>query len=183
MLVAETITRRFFNVIQMLSHAVPIIAIQVNIVEAGGQRLLHFSKVLDIYEEPEEGDGPGEKHDQAFWQEKAPWTLDTARTLQEIVRPVYPDCSLNFVKHYIGINVGGNNYMWIHKRSGGKSLLNLWFTEALLGQAQDQLTKAGIPFVCKKQTIKVTSDKEMVKAQAVVLGEIAKLVKSSWEAD
>ena len=30
-LVAETITRRFFNVIQLFSHAVPIIAIQASL--------------------------------------------------------------------------------------------------------------------------------------------------------
>jgi hypothetical protein len=51
-LVAESITRRFYNVIQLLSHAIPIIAVQVNIVEADGKRVLHFSKVLDTYEEP-----------------------------------------------------------------------------------------------------------------------------------
>jgi hypothetical protein len=53
-LLAETITRRFYNVIQLLSHAIPIVAVQANIVEADGKRILHFSKILDTYEEPEE---------------------------------------------------------------------------------------------------------------------------------
>src|SRR3990172_5166463 len=53
-LVAETITSRFYNVVQLLSHAIPIIAIQVNIVEADGKRILHFSKLLNTYEEPED---------------------------------------------------------------------------------------------------------------------------------
>ena len=52
-LVAEKITRRFFNVIQILSLNVPMIAVQVSIVEADGRRMLHFSKVLDVYEEPD----------------------------------------------------------------------------------------------------------------------------------
>ena len=47
-LVAETITRRFFNVIQVFSHAIPIIAIQSNIVEANGQRMLTFSKISKL---------------------------------------------------------------------------------------------------------------------------------------
>jgi hypothetical protein len=48
-LVAESVTRRFYNVIQLLSHSIPLIAFQVNIVEANGTKLLHFSKVLDTF--------------------------------------------------------------------------------------------------------------------------------------
>lgn len=66
-LVAETITRRFFNVIQLMSHAIPIIAIQVNVVEADGKKILHFSKVLDTYEEPEdEGETGGREYNEKF---------------------------------------------------------------------------------------------------------------------
>lgn len=46
-LVAESITRRFFNVIHILSHSIPIIAIQVALVSIGDQKALHFTKVLD----------------------------------------------------------------------------------------------------------------------------------------
>ena len=52
-LVAEHMNRRFFNVIQLLSLTIPIIAIQANIVEADGKRLLHFTKILDVYQELE----------------------------------------------------------------------------------------------------------------------------------
>ena len=51
-LVAEDVTRRFFNVVQLLSLSIPIIAIQANVIEANGTRILHFAKVLDAYEEP-----------------------------------------------------------------------------------------------------------------------------------
>src|SRR6266853_1129666 len=53
-LVAENITRRFFNVIQLFSLSIPIIAIQANIIEADARRMLHFAKILDAYEEPED---------------------------------------------------------------------------------------------------------------------------------
>jgi len=39
-LVAETITRRFFNVISLLSLSIPMMAIQVNMIEVNGQRSL-----------------------------------------------------------------------------------------------------------------------------------------------
>src|SRR3990167_7855246 len=44
-LVAESITRRFFNVIQLLGQSVPIIAIQANLIEAKGNKILSFTKV------------------------------------------------------------------------------------------------------------------------------------------
>jgi hypothetical protein len=49
-LVAETMNRRFFNVIQLLSLTIPIIAIQTNIIEVAGNRVLHFTKRLKLSE-------------------------------------------------------------------------------------------------------------------------------------
>ena len=80
-LVAESVTRRFFNVIQLLSHSIPMIAVQVNLIEAGGQKALHFSKVLDTYEEMDDGTGDGEIHDQVYWRKRADWTVDAAKAL------------------------------------------------------------------------------------------------------
>ncbi len=181
-LVAETINRRFFNVIQLLSHAVPIIAIQVNIVEADGNRLLHFSKILDTYEEPEdESTGSNEPYDDDFWQKKSAWTLDTAKCLIETIRSVYPDAKLNLVKNYIAVSDRKNNHMWLWERSGGKTNLEMWFSDTLISQAQKQLDESRIAYVRKKQTLRITVDKQMVQANAELLLSIAKLVKQSWE--
>ena len=43
-LVAETVTSRFFNVIQLLSHCIPVIAVQANIIEVDGKKALHFRR-------------------------------------------------------------------------------------------------------------------------------------------
>jgi len=136
-LVAESVTRRFFNVIQLLSHCIPIVAVQVNIIEAENKRVLHFSKVLDTYEEPGEGPGPVDviPHDEDYWRTYSSWTLETAHALLEVVRPVYSAVLLNLVKYYIAIEVGGQNYMWLHKRSGGKSVLGFRLSDTLLPNA------------------------------------------------
>lgn len=182
-LVAESITRRFFNVIQVLSHAIPIIAIQANIVEANGQKMLTFAKILDTYEEPEEGVGlPSEAHDETYWREKAAWTMDAAGALLEIVRPVYSDVSLNYVKNYIGIMVNGNNYFWFHKRSSNKSLLNFWLTESLLSSATKLLDEKGIPYTVRKnESIRITIGKETLSNNPELFIKIAQLVKQAWE--
>jgi len=182
-LVAETITRRFFNVIQVFSHAIPIIAIQSNIVEANGQRMLTFSKILDTYEEPEEGSGPSnEVHDEPYWRDKASWTIETAKTLLDIIQPVYGDISLNYVKNYIAIVVNGNNYFWFHKRSGNKSLLSFWLSENLLPAATQLLDEKAIPYTVRKnQSVRITAGKETIANNREMFMQIAKLVKQAWE--
>src|SRR6266404_4030108 len=52
-IVAEEITSRFFNVIRLLNRAVPMIALQLNAFRFGDSIVLHFTKVLDVYESPE----------------------------------------------------------------------------------------------------------------------------------
>jgi len=181
-LVAETITRRFFNVIQLMSNAIPIIAIQVNVVEADGKKILHFSKVLDTYEEPEDdGETGGREYNEKFWQEKSSWTLDAAKALLEATRSTLPGASLHFVKGYIGIEVNGNSYMWIHKRSGGRSLLSCWFTEPRLTDAIALLEEAGIAYTKKKQSLRISTDKAAIMSKTDTLAKIADLAKKSWE--
>jgi hypothetical protein len=54
-LIAEHINRRFFNVIHLLSHSIPIVAIQVALLQTGENKSLFFTKVLDTYEEVDDG--------------------------------------------------------------------------------------------------------------------------------
>src|SRR5207237_5013291 len=54
-LVAEHINRRFFNVIHLLSHSIPIIAIQVALIQSHDKKTLVFTKMLDTYEEIDDG--------------------------------------------------------------------------------------------------------------------------------
>ena len=48
-LIAEKFDRRYFNVIQILSLNVPMIAIQADLLEINGEYILNFSTILDIY--------------------------------------------------------------------------------------------------------------------------------------
>lgn len=181
-LIAESITRRFFNVIQLLSNTIPIIAIQSNIVEADGKRILIFSKVLDTYEEPE--DSPvmfNEIYNEEYWKTKATWTIDAAKALLEISNSVYNTATLNFVKHYIAVTVSNYNHFWLHKRSGNKSLLTFWIGDNFLPQILTILDNKGISYVNKVKSIRITVDKEMIQANSEMFKEITKLVKQAWE--
>jgi len=181
-LVAESITRRFFNVVQLLSHAIPIIGIQVNIVECGGQRMLTFSKIIDTYEEPDPGPGTDEVHDETYWRSKSSATTDAAKYLYELVSPLYTEPILKYVKYYISIQVDGYVYWWLSERSGNKSLFGIWLLEKHIPKAREMLDQNGIPHTLKKnQEIRMVTDKDGLAKNSEIIKELAVLVKQSWE--
>ena len=179
-LVAECITRRFFNVIQLLSHSIPIIAVQVNLIESGGQKALHFSKVLDTYEEPDDGTGDGEVYDESFWKKKATWTIEAARALLDAVADMFDSATIRFVKNYVAINVLGNNYFWFHKRSAKKSLFCFRISDDHLDDVSQLLDAQNISFVQKRNRFKITCDAEFIEKNRELLRKIAEFVKKTW---
>lgn len=183
-LVAESITRRFFNVIHILSHSVPIIAIQASLVEVGGRRSLLFTKVLDTYEEVDDGASVQEVEvNRDFWNKKARWTAETADTLLASVRAELPDAQLSYVKNYIAVNVGRNNYLWLHKRSANKSLLGFRIAAHLADDAQQVLDEAKISFTRKPKIISLTVDAATITSHPDVFTTIARLARRSWAKD
>jgi hypothetical protein len=181
-LVAESITRRFFNVIHLFSHSIPIIAIQVNIVESNNQKQLYFSKILDTYEEPEdETEEDIEIHDEAYWRKRSTGTVDAANELLACVGEVFELPSLRYVKYYIAINVAGNNYLWLHKRSANKSLLEFSISDERVEEVSKLLDEQSISFVQKRNLVKLTVDKDFIKKHANLLRQIAEFIKETWK--
>jgi len=180
-LVAESITRRFFNVIQLLSHSIPIIAVQVNLLEHGSHKALHFSKVLDTYEEPDDGTGDEEVHDESFWKKKAPWTIDAAKALLDAIGDIFDSPTIRFVKNYVAINVLGNNYFWFHKRSAQKSLFGFRISEDHLEEVSKLLDEQNIAFVQKRSRFKITCDADFIQKNKDTLRQISDVVKKTWQ--
>jgi len=180
-LVAECITRRFFNVIQLLSHSIPVIAIQINLIEAEAHKSLHFSKVLDTYEEPDDGTGDGETYDKSFWDKKAPWTIEAARALLDCVGDMFEAPTIRFVKNYVALNILGNNHFWFHKRSARKSLFGFRITDDNLDDVSQLLDEQNISFVQKRNRFKITCDAEFIQNNRDLLRQIAEYVKKTWQ--
>jgi hypothetical protein len=181
-LIAETFDRDFFNVIYRFSHSIPIIAIQVNLIEVAGQQALHFSKIIDTYEEPEDAStAPLEEHDESYWQERSAWTLETAKTLLELVKPTFPEAKLHYVKYYIAIEVNGNNCFWLHRRGGNKSLVTFWLLERLLPLAGELLDKAEIAYTKKNQDLWFVTDSKALKNHKELIDNLIEFTKLSWD--
>ena len=121
-LVAESISRRFFNVVQLLSLSIPLKALQVELLKIGNQLALNFVKVLDSYEEPNEQETADEV-DESYWVKHSPWTLDLAHYFLEKLQPAFPNLELNPVKSYVAVWDGRRNLFGLHKRTNPRSLM------------------------------------------------------------
>jgi hypothetical protein len=158
-LVAEHINRRFFNVIHLLSHAIPIIAIQVSLFAVDGKKRLFFTTVLDTYEEIEIGPPEPGIYDREYWVKKAKWTLDAADALLNVTSSTLREPVLNYLKNYVAITADGNNYMWLHKRTADKSLLISRIDQSLQDEAAAILDAGSVAHVRKTKSVRWSSTK------------------------
>jgi len=123
-LIAESFDRRYFNVIQLLSLTVPMIAIQADLLEVGNDKILNFTKILDVYVEQEEEE-ESKQVTETTWSEKAEWTLETAKKHLEILSEIEKNIELKFTQSYISIVINGKNCYMYDKRTKPNSVV--WF--------------------------------------------------------
>jgi hypothetical protein len=182
-LVAERINRRFFNVINLLSNTVPIIAIQASLVQIHGKQSLLFTKILDTYEEIDDGTGESNiKTTREDWAKKSKWTLETADYLLELFSNVFESASLNYVKYYISIVSSGNyyNYFWLRKRSNSKSLLVFRQKDTTRDKIKEILDANNISYNPEsRKYFALTIDKKLVEQNKETFITLAKLVKEN----
>lgn len=176
-LVAESITKRFFNVIHLFSNSIPIIAIQVNMIEANNQKMLHFTKILDTYEEPDDGTN---EVNEAYWRKKAIWTIDAAKQFLSSINDIFESPVIRYLGRYIAINIAGNNYFWLHRKSSPKSLFCFRVLDDDVEDVKKLLNEQNISYVVKRDNFRITADAEFLKTHAGMLRQIAEFVKDRW---
>jgi hypothetical protein len=105
-LVAEDITSRFLNVISLFNGAVPLIAIQMQVLKLDQGFTLVFSKVVDELTRglvDEDEDAEATPTDRTYWEERASkTTVALADKLLEITKRVDPSLEMKYNKFYIG---------------------------------------------------------------------------------
>jgi len=142
-LVAEEINKRFFNVVQLLSLAVPIIGIQSNMVQVGETRALHFNKVIDTYEEPEEAET---SYDENYWIKNHPGNLECAKWYRALLEKLYGEVPAKYFEWRISLCVGGVERVWINRRKNNQAMITVRVGENGLQQTVDHLNAIGISF-------------------------------------
>lgn len=116
-LVAESFDRRYFNVIQLMSLNIPMIAIQADLLEVDGKNIINFSKIIDIYVEPEETDEEANVVNESTWTADAPWVNSIAHKFHELLFSEETNLNIRYTQSYISVSIGNKNSYWFHKRA------------------------------------------------------------------
>ena len=122
-IVAEDITSRFLNVINLFNGMIPLIAIQMRALRLGDQIGLIFTTVVDqlalgLVDEDEEGQEPT---DRAYWESRgSKKTVAMADQLLDIARTHDPALELKYNKFYIGLAKSGQpcNFVVFRPKKG-----------------------------------------------------------------
>jgi hypothetical protein len=136
-LVAEKITSRFFNVVQLLSKAVPIIGIQANIVQIGEQRALHFTTIIDSFEEEEVEESPqvAEKD----WRDGYPAAYECALWYRKLLTDFFGEVRARqprFMKGWITLYLDGKLRVAVSSRKNDRAFISVEkLDQATLDQA------------------------------------------------
>ena len=120
-LVAEGVTGRFLNVLNLFNGHIPLIVLKLEALKLpDGDVSLHFTKILDRVQlglpEDEESAEPVNR---AYWEKRScPEMLKLTDSLLDIVKASEPNTVENYTKHYIGLlrNNTAYNYCYFKPR-------------------------------------------------------------------
>ena len=103
-IVAENITSRFWNIINLFNRSIPLIAIQLDVRQIEDNFTLNFIKVLDEIEYGTEEEETSEPTDRAYWENRStPEILSIVDSLKTSLNKFFPEIELNYNKYYIGL--------------------------------------------------------------------------------
>lgn len=124
-IVAEDITSRFLNVINLFNKAIPLIAVQMQALEVNGVLTLNATTVFDLMRlATDEEDEPGQEADRNYWlQRGSPATVAIADDVLALVNEVVHGMELKYNKHYIGLARGGVADNFVSFRARRESLI------------------------------------------------------------
>jgi len=122
-IVAEDITSRFLNVINLFNGTIPLIAIQMRALQSGPKIGLVFTTVVDLLSLGlvDDDEGGQEPTDRAYWESRgSKKTVGMADQLLGIAKQYDPSLELKYNKFYIGLARNGQpcNFMVCRPKKG-----------------------------------------------------------------
>ena len=177
-LIAESFDRRYFNVIQLMSLNIPMIAIQADLIEIEDKKILNFSKIIDIYVEPEETGEEVKTVNEATWNQDAQWTNDSAKEMFSLIKDKHKKITLGYTQSYVSIIIDGKNAYSFCKRAKPNSAMFFVVKDAEKVEViKGILGKAEIPYSYNnyKEFMIYNVDCEFLKNNTKVLLEIHSL--------
>ena len=99
-----------------MSLNIPMIAVQADLIEVNDKKILNFTKIIDIYIEPEENEEDIKAVNEATWVNDAPWVNSNAKEFTNILSEQHKNIKLGYTQSYVSINIDGKNAYWLNKR-------------------------------------------------------------------
>jgi hypothetical protein len=162
-------------VIHLLSYSIPIIAVEVSLLSVNDTKSLHFTKLLNTYEEVDDGTSLDTRnYNRDYWVQKAKWTLDAAVTLLEQTSSVIKTAVMTYAKGYIAITIDGSTYMRLYKRSANKSLLEFRIEDALQINVAELLDANAITYTRKPRKFMITVDTNIIEKYSAIFISVAR---------
>lgn len=117
-IVAEDITSRFLNIINLFNGTIPLVALQMTAIKIDGGIGLMFTQVVDerTLGLVDDDEGVSVVMDRSYWEKQTPkQIMDLADQVLTIVQGIDPDLGFKYNQSYIGIAKDrvANNFIWI----------------------------------------------------------------------
>lgn len=145
-IVAEEITGRFMNVINLFNGAIPLIALQVSAYKVGDNISLAFTKVIDRIERGADEDNEYEVTDRNYWENHS--TKKVMKDLDSIFSALgkyTAGYELKYNKHYVGLTKDGIAKNFIHFKPK-KSFMYLIFKTNENIELSAKIENSGLDF-------------------------------------
>jgi len=183
-IVAEGITSRFLNVIQLFNGNIPLIALKMAAFKVNDTIALTFVKVLDVITLGlvDEDEPKAEPTTRESWETKASKkSLAETDELLKLVKEIQPKASLNYNKHYIGLEIDGasRNFVAFRPKKG-----HVIMEFKLPDQAEDMKNKIEesgmrpLAYDSQFRYFRISIDQLELDKQREVLRD---LVRQAWE--
>lgn len=141
-IVAEEITGRFMNVIQLFNGSIPLIALQMQATKVGDDIQLSFVKVLDRLTLGTDDEEENEPTDRNYWEKKST-VLKYADHIFKDVSQYAPGFELKYNKFYIGLTKNGSTSNFISFRPK-KKFIYLFTKCASAEKRKDELDNSSL---------------------------------------
>lgn len=141
-IVAEEITGRFMNVIQLFNGSIPLIALQMQATKIGDDIQLSFVKVLDRISLGTDDEEENEPTDRNYWEKKSN-VLKYVDHIFKDVTQYAPGFELKYNKFYIGLTKNGSTSNFISFRPK-KKFIYLFAKCASAEKRQEELDNSGL---------------------------------------
>jgi hypothetical protein len=180
-IVAEEITSRFYNVINLFNQAIPLIALQLDALVVDAGVLLHFTKIIDVNEislgEEQEVSQPTDLN---FWKSKSnPKALEVVEEVQTLLKGIGINPRLTYNKYHIALGTTGRNFMWFHPRkSAAHCSTEILFDTDSREEFLEKLEEAGFSVSQRKKKLNLKLSHNDLLKDSELLKEVFRISES-----